>query len=138
MNRSEILQKLSTGEISVEEATRLLEGQRSQPEPEAEKPQEPEAARGAAKETSPQEPTKGIAQAKWLHVRVSDSGSDKDRVRVNIPIGVLRAGAWFGSRWAAKFGFWDDVVDALDRGAMGTLVEVEDIESGERVHIYVD
>jgi len=142
MNRSEILQKLSTGEINVDEATRLLEGLKAQPDVEPEKPQAQESQEAReSKEAQPQalaSTPKNTGQPKWLHIRVSDVGSDKDRVRVNIPIGVFRASKWFGGRFNYKFGLWDEVIDALDQGETGTLVEVEDIESGERVHIYVD
>jgi hypothetical protein len=154
MNRSEILQKLSAGEITVDEATRLLEGLKSQPE--AEPPQDSQAREsretGSVPPPAAPEPPlpplppvppappmpKSGTQPKWLHVRVSDVDSDKDRVRINIPIGVFRASKWFGGRFSHKFGMWDEVIDALDNGETGTLVEVEDIESGERVQIYVD
>jgi len=137
MERSEILRKLTAGEIGVEEAERLL--------------REAHASAESTPDTQQVEPTQQAEERdpksvgakdrpRWLHIRVGDVGTEGDRVRVNIPIGIVRAGLRFGSR----FGFgltgdvWQDVMDALHEDVTGTLVDVEDIEKGERVRIYVD
>jgi hypothetical protein len=33
---------------------------------------------------------------------------------------------------------WDELVAAIQEGAEGKLVEVEDVEDGEKVEVYVD
>ncbi len=136
MERSQILQKLSAGEISVEEAERLLRESHSSAEPEQSEPSEPSV------QAEEREPKSGGAKdrPRWLHVRVGDVGANADRVRVNIPIGIVQAGLRFGSHfgWGLTGDVWQDVMEALDKDAAGTLVDVEDLEKGERVHIYVD
>jgi hypothetical protein len=140
MDRSEILQKLSAGEIGVEEAERLLRESHSDAEPAK---TEPAAQQTQLEVRTEERDPKSVGtkdRPRWLHVRVGDVGVEADRVRINIPIGIVRAGLRFGSR----FGFgltgdvWQDVMDALHEDVTGTLVDVEDIDKGERVHIYVD
>ena len=145
MSRLEILQKLAAGEITVDEATRLLqETAEADPagETQEEKPKREEHAEEA--EPAPEkrkngERAKGSA-ARWLHIRVGRVGSERDHVRVNIPIGLvdvgLRLGAHFGDhKWSQTL---SDMLDSIHRGEIDTLVEVEDDNSGERVRIFVD
>jgi hypothetical protein len=147
MNRSEILQKLSAGELGVEEAERLLrESHESQTpgsttEPQESAPQaDPKGENVAAMENTQSVDHTATGRPRWLHVHVSDIQSQRQHVRINIPIGIVQAGLRFGSH----FGFgltgdtWQDVMDALGGGQIGTLVDVEDIDKGERVHIFVD
>jgi hypothetical protein len=141
MDRREILQKLAAGEITADEAVNLLEGKT----PEAQQPQEsiPEPQAESEAQNEPETPVQETAnrnQQRWLHVRVTDMADQRDHVRVNIPLGVVEAGLWMGSHFSHKFryGRWAELIDAIREGATGTLVEVEDADKGERVHIYVD
>jgi hypothetical protein len=145
MDRREILQKLAAGELTTDEAVRLLEGKT--PEAQQQSESTPESQTETASQTEPQiesePPVKDTAnrnQSRWLHVRVTDMDDQRDHVRVNIPLGVVEAGLWVGSHFSHKFRFgrWANLIDAIREGATGTLVEVEDAEKGERVHIYVD
>jgi hypothetical protein len=147
MDRSEILQKLSAGEIGVEEAERLLReshsGAESMPaaQPEVTEQAEPQAP-AQPQPVEERDPKSGGAKdrPRWLHVRVGDVGAEGDRVRINIPIGIVRAGLRFGSHFGCGLtgDVWQEVVAALRDDVTGTLVDVEDIEKGERVHIFVD
>lgn len=134
MNRSEILQKLSTGELTVQQATEMLEKGDAQPE----------TPSGAAPETAAAEPDATPAKRKngmhWLHVQVTDLRSQRDRVRVNVPVGLVKAGLWLGSRFTNEIpaNAWDEIQKALDAGETGSLVEVEDFDNGERVRVYID
>ncbi|MCC7449586.1 MAG: hypothetical protein IT324_19350 [Anaerolineae bacterium] len=141
MDRRDILQKLAAGEITADEAVNLLEGKT----PEVQQPQEstpqPQAESMAQNEPgAPVQETVNRNQQRWLHVRVTDMDDKHDHVRVNIPLGVVEAGLWVGSRFSHRFryGRWAELIDAIREGATGTLVEVEDADKGERVHIYVD
>ncbi|MBX3081763.1 MAG: hypothetical protein KF716_09025 [Anaerolineae bacterium] len=164
MNRSEILQKLAAGELSVDEATRLLaEEPRKAAEPDggggvdaptppptdsaASQANSPEAdaeAESASEEASAPRPAQPSRKRKngihWLHIEVTDSWRKRDRVRVNVPVGLVRAGLWMGSKFSHHIpsDMWDKMMDAIENDEVGTLVEVDDLESGERVHIYVD
>lgn len=152
MSRIEILHKLAAGEISVDEATRLLqEANDSAPAAEAqandappqEEPEKPK--REASAEAGPEKRKNGEREqargnARWLKIRVGRVGAERDHVRVNIPIGLvdvgLRLGAQFGDhKWSRTL---SEMLDSIHRGDVDTLVEVEDDESGERVRIFVE
>lgn len=144
MSRLEILQKLAAGEITVDEATRLLqETAEAAPAAQAqeEKPKREEQAQEA--EPAPEKRKNGErpkGNARWLRIRVGRVGSERDHVRVNIPIGLvdagLRLGAHFGDhKWSQTL---SDMLESIHRGEIDTLVEVEDDNSGERVRIFVD
>lgn len=146
MTRIEILQKLAAGELTVDEATRLLqdasesasetEAQEEKPKREAHSQDHTDAP--AAEKRKHDERAKG--GARWLRIRVGRVGSERDHVRVNIPIGLvdvgLRLGAQFGDhKWSRTL---SEMLESIHRGEVDTLVEVEDDNSGERVRIFVD
>ena len=62
------------------------------------------------------------------------------KVNVNLPLGLVTAGLRIGQRYAPELhGIdWDELLDEIQRGANGKLVEVEDEEDNERVEIFVD
>jgi hypothetical protein len=146
MNRIEILQRLAAGEITVDEATRLLQQAAEAPAeasaqemPATEQPAEP-AAPSATEQPERLEKRKAGDRARWLRIRVGKAGSDKDHVRINIPLGLVNAGvrlgAHFGNqKWVEA---WDEMLESLERGETATLIEVDDERDGERVRIYVD
>ncbi len=139
MERSEILQKLAAGAIGVDEAEQLLRESRAEPEAAAEhEALDREEAEPEAQETPDPKSEGAKDRPRWLHVHVSDAESRRERIRINIPIGVVQAGLRFGSRLGCGLtgDMWEDVMDALRHDEQGTLVEVE--EHGERVHIFVD
>ena len=164
MNRSEILQKLAAGELSVDDATRLLsEEPRKAAEPDGgggvDAPTPPPTASAATDTTSPEADAadsdadsdsaprstppprkRKNGSIQWLHIEVTDTGRKRDRVRVNVPVGLVRAGLWMGSKFSSHIpsDMWEKMMDAIENDEIGTLVEVDDLDSGERVHIYVD
>jgi polyhydroxyalkanoate synthesis regulator phasin len=151
MDRMEILRKVAAGEITVDEAEKLLQEVSSQPKAEA----EPEAANpgsesreGPAQDKAKRSETSSESRTdlRWLHVRVHDLETDRDQVKVNVPIGLIWPGFWFGSRcgwgwrsgWMRHWSWWDEVEEALESGKTGTLVDVEDDEHRKHVTVYVD
>lgn len=129
--RKEILEMLARGELSTDEAADLLTGA------------------GAASNGDPPPAPKAVLKAppkskpgrRWLHIQVSDLASGKDRVRVNVPLGLVHFGLKVGARFTDEVDadMMHDVMEALHDGDLtGTLVEVEDLDDNERVHIYVD
>ncbi len=152
MDRMEILRRVAAGEITVDEAAKLLQEPPALAESEA-----PSAARletpateEAKPESKEEKPKRSESYSeshpdlRWLHVRVHDLETDRDQVKVNVPIGLLWPGFWFGSHWGwgwhwmRRWSWWDDVEDALERGVTGTLVDVEDEEHRKHVYVYVD
>lgn len=108
--RTDVLNQLSTGQISAEEAARLL----NQPAPNL--------------------------SARWLHIHVSDLATGASRVSVNLPLSWVEIGMRIGARHEPRLAEidWNEVADMIQAGAQGRLVEVEDLEDNERVEIYVD
>lgn len=132
--RKEILQMLADGKIDVARATDLLNDPDAESRaavPEVPQPEIPPAPPGATRK----------GNRRWLHIHVSDLNSGGSRVRVNVPLGLVEFGLKIGARFTDEMNIHmtQDLIDALrDEALTGTLVEVEDIEDNERVHIFVD
>ena len=102
------------------------------------------AADAAAKLAAPKKPVVTMAkpsgQMRWLHVRVTDLDTGQPKVTVNLPMSLVQVGLSIGSRFAPELDGldWQTIADALNDETTGRLVEVEDLEKGERVEVYVD
>jgi len=144
ITRKEILQMLAEGTIDVNRAAELLSAaseesaeQRIEPPlpPAPETPPRPEAP------AWPEAPAKPKRGGRWLRIHVSDLSTGRSRVRINVPLGLVRFGLRIGARFTDELDdeLARDVIAALEEGAIdGTLVEVENEEDNERVHIFVD
>jgi hypothetical protein len=151
--RQEILQLLAAGKLTVDEAAALLAGAK-QPEPMT----EPQSATEDVVEKEPgpsaevddlvkvapdagaqQTPKNGDSGPSWLHVRVTDVNTGKNKVTVNVPLRLVRYGLAIGRRYAPELDAldWNQISGFLS-AEKGMLVEVEDQEDGEHVQIYVD
>ena len=101
------------------------------------------AADAAARLTPPARPvvaTKPTGHMRSLHVRVTDLDTGRPKVTVNLPMSLVQVGLTFGSKFAPELDGldWQAIVDALNDETTGRLVEVEDLEKGERVEVYAD
>ncbi len=115
--RSDILDQLASGRISVDEAARLL------------------------KRPSPQATSLDPAIANlWFHVRVTRLDTGQQKVNVNLPLSLVDAGLKIGAKYEPQIAGLDlrELVEQLHTSADGRLVDVEDFDSGERVEIFVD
>lgn len=117
--RTRILQMVSQGELTPQEASGMLD-----------------ALPGSAETIAPSAPDK----PRWLHVRVTNLETGRAKVNVNLPIGLVNVGLKMGARHSPEVGEldWDEVLVAIREGTAGKLVEVEDVDGGERVEVYVD
>ena len=143
--RKEILEMLSRGEIDVARATDLLNSAREsadsayESEPEPASPLPPNSPAPPRAPVPPAPPVN--AKGRWLHIHVSDLESGRQRVRVNVPLGLVNFGLKIGSRFTNEIDndTVHQVMDALqDPAITGTLVEVEDLDDNERVHLFID
>lgn len=77
---------------------------------------------------------------RYLRVRVTDLGSDTDKVNVTIPLGLVSVGLRIAERFAPESQDFDlqDLEEMIAGGADGKIVEVMDAEDNERVEIYVE
>jgi hypothetical protein len=121
--RARILQMVSENKIDAQEAARLL-GALNNASPEA--GQTADAPRTAG--------------ARWFRVRVTDMETGRTKVNVNLPLSLVKVGLRMGAHFAPEVGEldWDQVMEAIQDGEAGKLVEVEDMDDGEKVEVYVD
>ncbi len=120
--RMQILNMVAEGKITAEEGAQLLG---------ALEPERKKEARLVSE--SPSAP-------RWFRVRVTDLETGKNKVNVNLPMSLVDVGTRMGARFAPELEDMDfhDIIEQVKSGAQGKIVEVEDLEGGERVEIYVE
>ncbi len=138
--RKDILDLLSRGKINVDEAAELLAGEgdiaSAETEPEPVKANLPTDALAVTKA----DVAANNKPPSWLKVRVRNLETGKNKVTVNVPIGMVQ----FGLRVAGKFTpevndvNLNEMSEMIATGASGTIVEVEDNDSNEQVLIYIE
>jgi hypothetical protein len=125
--RTEILRLIESGKITTSEGLTLLNSLDKGTPQLPPKPQGP-----------PVQPL--TTRGRWLRIRVTNLATQAPKVNVNLPLGLVSAGLRIGQRYAPELNGvdWDDLLEEIQRGANGKLVEVEDQEDNERVEIFVD
>ena len=118
--RMKILKMIDEGKITAEEGAKLLStlGESRKP---ARKP-------GI---------TPSVGGARWLKVRVTDMMTGKAKATVNLPLGLVDAGLNIASKYAPDVAF-DELVEAINAGAEGKIIDVFDEEDGEHVEIFIE
>jgi len=121
--RMQILNMVAEGKISAEEGAKLLAAL----EPERKKR---EAAVVIGEPSAP----------RWFRVRVTDLETGRSKVNVSLPMSLVEVGTRMGARFAPELESMDltEIIEQIKSGAQGKIVEVEDVEDGERVEIYVE
>ncbi len=119
--RMEILKMIQKGQISAEEGATLL------------------GALVREKEPSPR-PTSPTPrpQPRRLRIRVSDLETGRHKVNINLPWNLINVGMHMGARFAPEEIDLEEVMQALQAGTEGKIVDVEDTEDKERVEIFVE
>jgi hypothetical protein len=117
--RMRILQMIQEGKISAEEGASLLQALSSG---------KPKTSGAPARDP------------RLLRVRITDMHSGKNKVNVSIPMGLVNVGIKLGARFAPASANinYDEIMDAIKSGASGKVADVEDLESGEHVEIWVE
>jgi len=80
--RMQILKMIEAGTISASEGAELLR------------------ALEKDKSSQPSEPLKGASEPRWFRVRVTDTKTGKNKVNVNIPMGLVNVGMKMGARFS--------------------------------------
>ncbi len=113
--RSQILEQIESGQMSVEEAIGMMASQGT-PAP------RPADAR------------------RWLRLRVSDLETGDSKVSISIPFSWVEFGWKLGSSFAHRLQEMDldDVTTALEQDAGGYILQVEAEDDNKRVEIFVD
>lgn len=145
-SRKEILELLAGGKITADEAAQLL----SQPAAPVydETAVADETAVPDVKILKQEEALKtnnggkqpGSKKPGWLHVRVRDLESGRNKVTVNIPLGMVKLGMKIGGRFSPELNGmdWNELETMMNDMESGILVDVQDEEGGEHVQIFVD
>lgn len=117
--RMQILKLLEQGQITADEAAKLL----------------------SAVESGAREDRRGrTAPPRWLRVRVTDMRTGKAKVNVNIPMSLVNVGLKMGAKFAPEMEGVDmeEIKQAIQEGAQGKIVDVEDEEDLEHVEIFIE
>ena len=119
-DRLQILKMIEDGTITADEGAKLLAA----------------LEEGATKSV----PAVPAGQARWMRVRVTDLNTGRTKVNVNLPMGLVNLGIKMGARFAPEMEDidLDEIVQAIQDGAQGKIVEVEDEEDNERVQVYIE
>ncbi|GAB4572798.1 MAG: hypothetical protein Kow0077_13290 [Anaerolineae bacterium] len=117
--RMRILKMLEEGKITAEEATRLLQALSA-------------GRRDGGRPTG--------REARWLRVRVTDTTTGNTKVSINIPMGLVRTGIRMGARFIPSDSDVDyqEIMNAIQSGETGKILEVIDEEQGEKVEIWAE
>lgn len=77
---------------------------------------------------------------RWLRVRVTDTNTGKVRVNVRLPLSVVSSGIKMGMKFAPQVEGLDvnQLMEVIQSGEQGQIVDVVDEEDGEHVEVYVD
>ena len=129
--RLKILNMLQEGKISAAEAARLLEALETASGGKA----------GPRPPVPPIPPPAGpVGGGRWLRVRVTDTNSGKTRVNVRLPLNLVGSGLRLGMKFAPEIEGLDpnDLMEFVNSGELGQIVDVVDEEDGEHVEVFIE
>jgi hypothetical protein len=136
--RMKILTMVQEGKISPEDAAQLLEaigeGSRSSAAAQA-------AQRGVPGVPAGEPPAGGLGRRpRWLRVRVTDTNTGRPRVNVRLPVSMVNVGLKMGSRFAPQVEGLDaeQLMQIIESGEIGQIVDVFDEEDGEHVEVFLE
>jgi hypothetical protein len=133
--RMKILTMVQEGKITPEDAAQLLEAIGSGAPVGT-------PARRAPVPPEPPEPFIGGPGRKprWLRVRVTDTDSGRPRVNVRLPISMVSVGLKMGSKFAPQIDGLDSdsLMQIIESGELGQIVDVYDEDDGEHVEVFLE
>jgi hypothetical protein len=118
--RMKILRMIDEGKITAEEGARLLSTLSE--------------SRKAPRKPSVRNASGG---ARWVRVRVTDTVTGKSKATVSLPIGLIDAGLNIASKYTPHVAF-DELVEVINSGAEGKIIDVYDEEDEEHVEIFIE
>lgn len=77
--------------------------------------------------------------ARWLRVRVSQIGTDKVKVNVNLPISVVNVGLKLGARLVPNGDIdFPAILQLVKEGRVGKVLELRNDEEEERIEVWLE
>jgi len=124
--RLRVLKMIQEGTISAEEGARLLDALESPSE-------------GSARPESSGEPR---GKGRFLHVRVYDSVTGREKVNMNIPIGLAKMVSSLvpesqRQQLESRGIRLDDLLRAVESGRIGKVADINDNDQDEKVEISI-
>ena len=115
--RNHILYMVETGKVTAAQAAQLLDSL----EWERERPRERSRNRTA-------------------RVRVTNLATNRQKVNVTIPVSLIQVGLRLGTRLVPQVSgsALEDLLRAIESGATGRILDLQDLEEGERVEIFAE
>ncbi len=134
--RMKILQMVQEGKITPEDAAQLLDAINAAsagPTP-PRRPVSPVDPLGSAG------PSVSGRRPRFLRVRVTDTDTGRPRVNVRLPIGMVSIGLKMGSKFAPQIEGLDadQLMQIIESGETGQIVDVFDEEDGEHVEVFLE
>jgi hypothetical protein len=128
--RDRILRMVEAGEVTAGEAAQLLDAL-AEAEPERERERERERSMDRSR-----------SRNRTLRIRVSGLNPKQQKIQMTatMPVNLLRVSLRLGSRLIPQLSnsALEDVLRAIENGASGRLLDLQDLEEGQRVEIFAE
>ncbi len=133
--RMTILRMIESDKITVEQGSQLLSALGKQGEP---APAKATAEAVADQSTPASKPAAG--DGRRFRVLVTDTVTGKNKVSVNLPLGIVRWGLRTGKKFSSDMDGIDvdELAALLEGGEDGQFIEVIDEEDGEQVRVFIE
>lgn len=125
--RLRVLRMIQEGKLSPDEAAGLLEA--------LEETGTPRSTDFLPAATAP-----AAKSNRWFRVRITDTDSGKTRVNIRMPISIVNAGIKMGVKFAPQVEGLDPeaLMELINGGETGQIVDVFDDEDGEHVEVFIE
>ncbi|MBT3240663.1 MAG: hypothetical protein HON98_06595 [Chloroflexi bacterium] len=119
--RMKILQMIQDEKVSAEDGAKLL------------------AALSESKSRRSQNINRNT-EGRYMRVRVTDMSTGKTKVSVNLPLSLVDAGLNIASNFIPDMNgdSMEGVSEAIRNGMTGLVVDVEDLEDGEHIQVFIE
>jgi hypothetical protein len=120
--RMKILQMIQDGKITAEDGAKLL------------------TALAEGEQTPKAKTINRRRDSRNMRVKVTDTGSGKTKVSVNLPLSLVDAGLNIASNFIPDMGVdaSGEISNAISEGLVGKIIDVIDEEDGEHIEIYIE
>ncbi len=125
--RIRILNLVQEGKITAQDGAQLLAAIDGTPQPPA-APKMPDA-------TIPPERT-----GRWFRVKVTSTKNEKKQVNVRLPVSLIKVGMKMGAKFSPEVEKVDvdELIQLINSGKIGQMVDIYDEEDGDHVEVYIE